>query len=61
MIVVSSHNSGDNEETLIDFPLGKNSKLSPRVSRSKSSSEFKSLYTGGFRNTGWLMFKMMAR
>jgi len=52
MIVVSSLNSGDSEETLIDVPFGENSKLSLRVSRSKSYSGFKSSYTGGFQNTG---------
>ena len=61
MIVVSSLNSGDNDETLTDFPLGENSKFSLKVSRSKSASGSKSSYIGGFWNTSQLMFKMMAR
>ena len=61
MIVVSSFNSEDSDETLIDFPLGENSKFSPKVSRNKSAFGSKSSYTGGFRNTGRLIFKMMAR
>ena len=42
MIVVSNLNSGDNDETLIDFPLGENSKFSPKVSQSKSAFGSKS-------------------
>ena len=61
MIVVSNLNSRDSEETLTDFPLGENSKYSPKFSRSKFSSRSKSSYTDGFWNTGQLIFKMMTR
>ena len=61
MIIVSSLNSRDKDATLTDFPLDKNYKLSPKVSRRTSSSGLISLYTDGLVNIGRLMCRMSAK
>ena len=61
MMIVSTLNSGDWEETLIEFPFGENSKSLPRAFWSKSSSGYKSSYTGGFLNIDLLMWRISAR
>ena len=48
MIVVSSLSSGDRDATLTNVPLKEDFKVSFKVSRNTSSSEFKSSYIGGF-------------
>ena len=61
MIVVSILNLGDRDATLTDFPLGENSKLSPKAFQKTFSSGFKSSYTSGSLNISRLMCRIFAK
>ena len=52
MIIVSTLNFGDREETLTEFLVYVNSKFLPRASLSKSSFEHKLSYIDGLVNIG---------
>ena len=58
---VSNLNSGDNDDRPIDFSFEDTSKFSPKMSQRMSRSSSSSSYTGGFANTGQLMFRMIVR